>query len=432
MSALLDTAIPLLITLVFYVSSNILCAVTVRERLKVRWYVIVLFVLAETILHYLLRTVAWFANIPLIWFFLWTYCRVVDVEPIKLLYIQLIVVTHQVITNNILYLMEGSSYRWDRHDIDVIIIVFTLTTLPTLWLLRKRLWPRLKAIQVHDVRWLWIIPLLFITMNLLLGSSHIQYLLGDAFAMPYVLMTTVFSAATAGTCFLVLKMLERSSDVAKYETDLRLMDMQLATEAKRFAELTQYMNEVRVLRHDMRHHLVAMEMMLDSGHYDKLQEYLKTYRAEAERQESMSFSENFVGDLIARRTQLLAKAEGIEVDIQCALPADCWINDTDLCVLLGNLTENAVNACKLQRSGRRYIRATAGIHGAEAVIAIENSCDASPDDASARDAAGIPRSTGQGIPSVQRIAEKYHGVARFDRQATHHAVTVLLYAPADA
>lgn len=85
--------------------------------------------------------------------------------------------------------------------------------------------------------------------------------------------------------------------------------------------------------------------------------------------------------------------------------------------MLGNLTENALNACKLQQSGRRYLRARARIvHGVEAVITIENSCADGDDGPAAREAAGIAPSKELGIPSIRAVAQKYHGTARFERK----------------
>lgn len=417
-------------TLVFFTSSNLLCALTVREHLRVRWYVVVVFVLVETAATVALRSIHWLLSIPLVFLCLWVYCKVVDVKPLTLIYIELIVVAHQVIANDILYLFEGSSYTWSWADMPAVLVVFGLTTPVMYWLLRVKLWPRLRDIRVDHAGWLPLVPLAFIAMNLLLSSSHIQYMLSDELTLPYILLTMVFSLTTAGTCLIMLAVLERTQDVAIYESNMRLMDVQVSAEAKRFAELTRYMNDVRVLRHDMRHHLILLQMMLEAEQYDEARAYLQHYNDETGQQEAMRFSANMIGDLIARLTQLRAQAADIDVDIQCALPADCWISDTDLCVVLGNLTENALNACKLQQEGRKYLRATARIvGGTEAVFTIENSCSDGDDGPAAREAVGAAPSNGLGIPSIRAVAEKYHGTARFERQGNVHTAIVLLYAP---
>lgn len=58
--------------------------------------------------------------------------------------------------------------------------------------------------------------------------------------------------ATGLTSLLMLKILDQTSDRLTYEANLQQMNMLLSTEARRFQELTQTMQEVRMLRHDMR------------------------------------------------------------------------------------------------------------------------------------------------------------------------------------
>lgn len=416
--------------IIFYACGTWLCAFTVRERIRVPRYLLVLFVLLESLITYGLRLLHWSGNIPFVFITYWLYCKMADVEPFKLLYILLVVVTYLVVSNIVFYMFEGSSYTWDWSDLDTVLLGFATSMAPMSWFLRKRIWPRLQRVSVQNARWLWIVPAAFIVINLLIGSSHIQFLLGDNTSWVYNLSTILITVTTVVICFLVLTILEKMQDSVEYENNMRLVDMQIATQARRFSEMTKYMNDIRVMRHDMRHHMRMIQLLLAEGKHDEIRAYLKEYDDETSQQDALSYSANYVGDLIARHSQLRGQAAGIDVDIRCALPERTWISDTDLCVVLGNLMENAINACVLQREGTKFIRANARAEGSEAIITIENSCNAFEDnDSEQRRLAGIHESTGFGIPSIRAVAAKYNGTATFERKGNRHYAVVLLYEP---
>lgn len=110
------------------------------------------------------------------------------------------------------------------------------------------------------------------------------------------------------------------------------------------------------------------------------------------------------------------------------MPAKCWIVDTDLCVMLGNLMENTLNACIQQKEGRKYIIATARVVGREAIVTTEYSCNPDPDEAYRSGTEQAVRS-GQGVPSIRAIARKYNGSTLFEKQGGRFFATVLLFQP---
>lgn len=428
MPILQGAGVPFFITLVFYINSNVLIVFSLWKHVKVRWYTVVLFTLCQAVLYFVQRAWLWPSTIPIVLFYVWVYHRAIDIDSIKLLYVQLTVTTHQVVLGGIMSLAQGPISAWGWSETGIFLGFSLVTTAFMLWLLRKRIWPRLEPLRVHRIRRVWMLPFLFAIL-ILLGSSHMQFLLGEMDSGPYILMTSVFSLAAICSCYIALIILERTDDAANYAANLHLMDIQLATEAKRFGELTQYMEDVRILRHDMKHNLMVMEMLLGEEKYEELGQYLQAYHTEADQQDAMSYSANLIGDLIARHTQLRAQAAGVTVNIACLLPADCWISDIDLCIILGNLTENALNACRTQREGEKTISGSARITGREAIIVTENSCDMESTPAH-RAGSDMFANQGYGIPSIIAIAKKYNGTARFEKKDGIFRSVVLLYEPA--
>ncbi|MGI6153382.1 MAG: ATP-binding protein [Christensenellaceae bacterium] len=109
---------------------------------------------------------------------------------------------------------------------------------------------------------------------------------------------------------------------------------------------------------------------------------------------------------------------GISTDFRLALPANPGVESVDLCVILGNLLENALNACAAQTKGKKFIRTLAKVEGMEILICVENSYDSTIE---------YSNHEGLGIPSVNTIAGKYGGVASFERKDKQFCASVLLY-----
>lgn len=151
-------ALPFAISPVFYACSNLLSFLVVREHVRIHWSVVILFAVVEAILQVFLRSVHWMLNIPLVYLCLFLYTKVTDVQPTKLLYLSLIIVSVQVISNDIVYLITGSSYTWTWDDMWIVLAVFSVMTAATYVLLRRVVWPMLKRMNLSKIPWLWLIP----------------------------------------------------------------------------------------------------------------------------------------------------------------------------------------------------------------------------------------------------------------------------------
>ena len=95
-------------------------------------------------------------------------------------------------------------------------------------------------------------------------------------------------------------------------------------------------------------------------------------------------------------------------------------------VLLGNLLENAVEACGRQRDGEKFIRLSMKQVGAAIVIVLDNSFSGELKKegqallSSKREGAGV------GLSSIQEIAKNYHGFVKFEQRGHLFSASVFL------
>ena len=117
----------------------------------------------------------------------------------------------------------------------------------------------------------------------------------------------------------------------------------LAVESRRYAELRTYMEQTRHLRHDFRQHLRVISGLTESGNLDALKTYLHQYESEIGDAPALLCSNPAV-DAIAGYYALWASQKQIPIHWNLNLPDQLSLPESDLCMLMGNLLENALLA----------------------------------------------------------------------------------------
>ena len=116
--------------------------------------------------------------------------------------------------------------------------------------------------------------------------------------------------------------------------------------ARQVEEVQNIYLTMRGWRHDYHNHLQSMKAYVEMGQYDKLQEYLGLLENDLDQVNQLCDSGNVNLDAILNSKISLAEKNGIRVDYKAACPANLTVSDIDLCALIGNLIDNAVEACE--------------------------------------------------------------------------------------
>ncbi|MDR0490109.1 MAG: GHKL domain-containing protein [Oscillospiraceae bacterium] len=204
----------------------------------------------------------------------------------------------------------------------------------------------------------------------------------------------------------------------------RLADMQKGY----FAVLRQEMEETKAARHDVHHHFTVMKGFLQNKQFDKLADYIAEYRIPEYTSEPEAYSDNNVINILIHHYNMLCEQNHISLNVRCALTDPIRVSDTDMCGMLSNLLENAVEACLRIKTGWRAIRLGIMTVG-DFIINVENSTNDSVKQSGDTflSSKGENRS-GYGLASVLAIANRYGGRATFtwDREKRLFSSIVVL------
>jgi hypothetical protein len=203
----------------------------------------------------------------------------------------------------------------------------------------------------------------------------------------------------------------------------RLVEMQRAY----YPMMLEGVEEARRARHDLRHHLNVIQGLVALGDIQKLEDYLVAYQGGLETMAPLSYSQNHIVDVILRHFATLAARDGVAFRVDAVVPKALPIEDADLCALLSNLIENALEACRYLAADK-HIDIVLKIVQSHLVILVENSFDGT---FVQKDGVLLSRKRGGtlegvGTASVRMIARKYGGTLTYEIKGAVFRASVLV------
>ena len=167
---------------------------------------------------------------------------------------------------------------------------------------------------------------------------------------------------------------------------------------------------MRGWRHDYHNHLQSMKAYVKMGQYEKLDEYLALLEQDLDQVNQLIESGNVNLDAILNSKISLALKNGIEVDYKATCPEELTVSDTDLCALIGNLIDNAVEACeKLPEGERRFIRLYIGGLKKQLYISVTNATNEVVRKLDSEYITNKRGNHGHGLKRINLVVDKYEG-----------------------
>ncbi|MBP3326956.1 MAG: GHKL domain-containing protein [Coprococcus sp.] len=200
-----------------------------------------------------------------------------------------------------------------------------------------------------------------------------------------------------------------------------------------FRDYKKQQKDTAKFRHDFNNHMLVIQDMLHEGAYEKAEAYFRTITekqgisVQAGLGDSRILTGNEMADiLLAAKTGEMNKAK-IHLTVEGSLTPLSVLAPVDLCILLSNLIDNAIEA-NLKCKKERYIRICTGKSNALFMLTIEN-----PVHKAVVMEQGFPVSTksekdkhGFGLRNVRDIIVKYQGEMQFDTDVNLFSVKVIL------
>lgn len=139
-----------------------------------------------------------------------------------------------------------------------------------------------------------------------------------------------------------------------------------------YREVDNMYRQIRGWRHDYRNHIQTMKAYAAAGDWDAIQNYLDLLDTDLQTVDTVIKTGNPMTDAILNSKISLAKAKGIEVAADAHIPVQLKSSEIDLCCILGNLFDNAIEASMKLPEDKRLIRVYMDMKNTQLYISFTN------------------------------------------------------------
>ena len=175
---------------------------------------------------------------------------------------------------------------------------------------------------------------------------------------------------------------------------------------KYYLEVENMYQKMRGWRHDYRHHIQTMKVHLANGEAEEIAAYLDMLDDDLTNVETVIKTGNRMADAILNSKLSLAAQKEIKVKAEANIPVALTVSELDLCTVIGNLLDNAMDACMELPVEERLIRIYMEMKGHYLYISVINT-------AGGKKKTSYHTTKGEGhgfgLKRIDMIAKKYGG-----------------------
>lgn len=257
---------------------------------------------------------------------------------------------------------------------------------------------------------LCLLPLAYYIANYWLGL----YNFAAVKSMDVFFIRILIFLITLTAYILILDIAKSAREKEALQGEKTSLSLLLESVGQHLSVLKATQEQAAVYRHDMRHHLAMIGGYLANGDTEKAEKYLRLAQADIEDITPNRYCENNTVNLVLSFFAAKAKKKGVRFSVDAQLPQTLSVSETELCALLSNGLDNAIEAAaQVADEHFRNVKVSCQTHKGNLLIFIKNSFTGKVVMEN-----GLPQSGrkghGFGIKSICMITEKYNGYCSFE------------------
>lgn len=285
--------------------------------------------------------------------------------------------------------------------------------------------------MIHELSWKTNLKMMLLPLGSMFLAHRIfyaQYEMGIKGFYPNTILSILILLGLNIIVFNIYIQLSENLELQRknaiYEKEFQLLE-------RNMHEKESMMQEIRVKRHDLKHQMLNLLTLLQKGEYEKLESDMKQM-AELDSLNGLFVvnTQNSIIDSFVNNQYAVAKEKGIDFRVKTDVPAELPFAGEDLCVILGNALDNAIEACERGQVSKPWISIKLIYDGANLLMTLENSFDGTI----RKNKKGMQISRkansqqhGIGTYSIQRVVQKYHGYYHVEVTEKEYHLEIILY-----
>ncbi len=180
------------------------------------------------------------------------------------------------------------------------------------------------------------------------------------------------------------------------------------------------------LRHDMKNHVIALNHLVQNRQWEQAVSYLGAMAEAGGVENGDEITGSLAVDALLYYKKQQAGRQNIRWQCDARLPKDCAVKEIDLCIMVGNALDNALEACgELGEEESPFIQVYLGTVKKCLLLEVRNSMSLSDKPKKKREKEEF-RGHGLGLGNIKEAADHYNGVVGTEREKGVFTLSVLL------
>lgn len=184
--------------------------------------------------------------------------------------------------------------------------------------------------------------------------------------------------------------------------------------------------QVRGWRHDYRNHIQNMKIQLSEKNYAALDRYLDQLADDLNTVDTVIKTGNVMADAVLNTKLNTAAGMSIRTNVKAGVPEGIPLTDVELCAVLGNLLDNALEACERLPESERFLRVYIGNLKNQFYLSVQNSAGAVKKSGGKYVTTKSGDSHGYGIFRIDRLTKKYGGYVNRQNEEGVFATEIMI------
>lgn len=189
----------------------------------------------------------------------------------------------------------------------------------------------------------------------------------------------------------------------------KLMKYQRALIEQHYNEVENMYSKMRGWRHDYHNHIQVLSVYLENGELEKAKQFLNELQENLISVDTVVKTGNTMVDAILNSKISLMTTKGIPVKATAKVPRELGVSDVDLCIIIGNLLDNAMEACEALPVEERFVRIFINTKDSHLYMSFTNSSGKKKETLGGRFLSSKGAEHGFGLIRVDQLIEKYNG-----------------------
>lgn len=214
--------------------------------------------------------------------------------------------------------------------------------------------------------------------------------------------------------------------LTKHADEKWLFEFQDSILKKQRDEVENVYNTMRGWRHDYHNHMQTLKAYLSMNQIDEMGHYLDHLEEDLDSIDIAIRTGNTSVNAILSSKISIAKKRDINVNCKAMVSADIKISDVHLCAIIGNLLDNAIEACEKVEKPKKFIRVYIGLFKQQLYISVTNSTAATKRKKLSELRTNKKGEHGLGLKRVDKIVDQYEGFVNRKNEPGVFATEIML------